>query len=201
MRCDDLDVLDLPLAVGPLVLDADVREVDLVVDDGQIMLTRPFGDFAVERIGITLAAPTLSVQFSEEPLVIPLQFVIEHNSPHRAATSLQAVSGIEVRTVQLSVMREFPALDDPCIKLLLWFPSLPTAVRFQEFSATIGQRDEHGLLASHYVRHRVHQFGFAKAAEVACSHVCGLLAVINEILRGHDAERSRCGQDPDFGSP
>jgi hypothetical protein len=138
VRCDDLDVLDLPFAVGPVVLDADVWEVHLVVDDGQIVLTCPLGDLAIERFGFTLAAPTLSIQFSEEPLVISLQFVVEHDSPHRAATSLQAVGGIEIRTVQLRVMRKFSALYDPCIELLPRFMSVATPVRFQEFPATIG---------------------------------------------------------------
>jgi hypothetical protein len=98
-------------------------------------------------------------------------------------------------------MRKFSALDDPCIELLPRFMTVATPVRFQEFPATIGERDEHGLLTSHHVRHRMHQLGFAKAAKVACSHVCGLLALVHEILRRHDAERPRCSENPNLGRP
>ena len=59
MRCDDFDVLDLSLAVRSVVLDADVGEVDLIVDHGQVVPPRPLGDFAIERLRVTLPAPTL----------------------------------------------------------------------------------------------------------------------------------------------
>jgi hypothetical protein len=41
---DDLDVLALPAAIGLLVLDADVGEVDLVIEVRQVVFVRPFAN-------------------------------------------------------------------------------------------------------------------------------------------------------------
>jgi hypothetical protein len=41
VRRDDLDVLALPAAIWLLVLDADVGEVDLVIEVRQVVFVRP----------------------------------------------------------------------------------------------------------------------------------------------------------------
>ena len=43
VRRDDLDVLALPAAIRLLVLDADVGEVDLVIEVRQVVLVRRVG--------------------------------------------------------------------------------------------------------------------------------------------------------------
>src|SRR5437870_1695585 len=45
MRRQDLEVFDLPAAVGPLVFDTQIGELDVVVENGQVVGVRPLVDF------------------------------------------------------------------------------------------------------------------------------------------------------------
>src|SRR4029079_3145511 len=51
-RCD-LDVLDVPPAVGPLVFKAQIGKVDVAVEERQIVLMRPL--FDLSRIAVRTA--------------------------------------------------------------------------------------------------------------------------------------------------
>ena len=51
VRGDDLDVLALPAAIRLLVLDADVGEVDLVIEVRQVVRVRPFAISSGVRSG------------------------------------------------------------------------------------------------------------------------------------------------------
>jgi len=51
VRGDDLDVLALPAAIRLLVLDADVGEVDLVIEVRQVVFVRPFANLIGVRSG------------------------------------------------------------------------------------------------------------------------------------------------------
>jgi hypothetical protein len=44
MRRQDPEALDLPATVGPLVFDAEIGELDMIVDDGQAVRVRPLVD-------------------------------------------------------------------------------------------------------------------------------------------------------------
>jgi hypothetical protein len=46
MECCDLDVLDIATAVRPLVLETEIRKVNVAVEERQIVLVRPLLDLS-----------------------------------------------------------------------------------------------------------------------------------------------------------
>lgn len=75
MRRDHLDVLAFPAPIGFLVLDAEVREVDLVIEVRQIVVLRPLANLVrgsirmsvVARLETTRKAPTVARVRDSEP--------------------------------------------------------------------------------------------------------------------------------------
>ena len=47
----DLDILVIPSAIGPFVLDAQIREMNLVSEVREVVLMRPFLDLVSVAIG------------------------------------------------------------------------------------------------------------------------------------------------------
>jgi len=88
VRRDDFNVLAIPAAVRLLIFDADVREMDLLIEVGQVVLERPLTDFLGGAIGVTIVVVPLPVTFVEPLLLIALELVVE-DYPVDAHTALR----------------------------------------------------------------------------------------------------------------
>jgi hypothetical protein len=101
----DLDVFHLPLTVWPLVFDADVRKVDVAVDDRKVSTRCPFRHVTGRSIAITLGAAALAIEIAQEALIVALQLVVEDDAPDPAATIPQSFLGALVGAIDLGVVR------------------------------------------------------------------------------------------------
>jgi hypothetical protein len=71
--------LDVPVSQPAiqLVLDAQVEDVDLVVEVGQVMFLRPLADCFGRPIGVALVVATVAIALVEPLLVLTLELVVE----------------------------------------------------------------------------------------------------------------------------
>ena len=72
--CQHLDVFVVAPAVDLLVLDAQVRKVDLVVEVREVVVVRPFFNLMGLSIGPAVAVP---IPFMKPLLVLALELVVE----------------------------------------------------------------------------------------------------------------------------
>ena len=77
--CEHLDVL-VAFAAVDLVLDAEVGEVDAIVEVRQLVFCRPPADFLLRAVGSSIAVGPLAVVVLQELLVLPLQLLFKHDA-------------------------------------------------------------------------------------------------------------------------
>jgi hypothetical protein len=77
VRSDDLNVLPPPTAVRVFVLDADVREVDLIIEVGQVVFVSPLANLVGCPIGVAVVIVVVLVALVQPPLVLALELVVE----------------------------------------------------------------------------------------------------------------------------
>ena len=80
VRRDDLNVLAPPTPVRVLVLDADIREVELIVEVGQVVFVGPVANLIGRPIGVAVVVVVVLVAFVQPPLVLALELVGFRNS-------------------------------------------------------------------------------------------------------------------------
>ncbi len=68
-----LDVLPADVAVGVLILDANVREMDLLVEVRQAVLARPLFDLFRCAVGPAVAVAVAAIALLQEALVLAFQ--------------------------------------------------------------------------------------------------------------------------------
>jgi hypothetical protein len=193
VRRENLNVFDLPFTVGTLVLDPDVGQMDVPIDDRQVMTSRPLCD--LEGICVAFSPATFAIEITKKSLVVPLELVVQNHPPHDCASTPQAVGSVQVGAVELRVMGQLARLHDACVELLTRLLRIATTVSLEEMVPTVGERDEGGLLATHDVGNRVDQPGFPQLPEIAVSRIQRPLAMIEQVLRGHDPKRTGSRQD------
>ena len=91
LRRHDLDVFDLPIAVRPLVLNPNVGEMDVAVDHGKVTTSGPLRDIGGMAVGILFLPAALPLQAMEEPLIVPLQLVVEDDAGDNRALLFEAL--------------------------------------------------------------------------------------------------------------
>jgi hypothetical protein len=82
---DDLKILMTRAPVSVLVLNAGIRETHVPIVVRQVVLPRPACDFFRRPIRPTVAALVAAIALMKEPLIVPLELVVENDSPHPAA--------------------------------------------------------------------------------------------------------------------
>ena len=73
----DLDVVVVPAAVGVLILDAQVGEVDLVIEVREVVFIGPFADLDVGPIRVSVIVIAVAIALMEPALVFALELVIQ----------------------------------------------------------------------------------------------------------------------------
>src|SRR5713101_185934 len=106
----DLDILVIPPPIGLLVFDAQVREMDLVIEVREVVFVRPFLDLVRVAIGPTIAVVTVPITLVEPLLVLTLELVVEGH-PIDACPALREAFGFsEVRAVHQGTVFHFARL-------------------------------------------------------------------------------------------
>jgi hypothetical protein len=143
MRRDDLEVFDLSAPISVLVLDADIRKLDVLVFVRQPVRQRPFPDFVGRAIGPAIAVPLLSIALLEEALVFALQLEVEDDSPDMATAISDHLRGSFVGPMKMRVVSDLRPSREASVELLA-VAKRAILSRVQEVSPTLRESDERG---------------------------------------------------------
>ena len=110
--------MDLALAVRPLAFEAQIRKLDVVIDHGQLVFTRPPGNLLSPSLRASATVPTTSVRRLEKRLILALQLLLEDDPPHTHTAFAKLAGGIAVGPVHSHVVRQFARLGDAGVELL-----------------------------------------------------------------------------------
>jgi hypothetical protein len=143
MRRDDLEVFDLSAPISVLVLDADIRKLDVLVFVRQPVRQRPFPDLVGRAMRPAIAVALLSIALLEEALVFALQLEVEDDSPDMATAISDHLCGSFVGPMKVRVVGDLRPSREAGVELL---PIAERAIlsRVQEVSPTVREGDERG---------------------------------------------------------
>jgi hypothetical protein len=140
----DLEILVTRASITVLVRDSSVGKMHLFVVVRQLMLTRPASDLLGLSIGSPVAVLAAAIVLLKEALVIPLELVVEDDSPDPAALLADALLGTLVSAINLGVVRQLARLLDARVKGLAGLVAAVVwrvAVGLHEVAAMGRQRD------------------------------------------------------------
>jgi hypothetical protein len=103
---DDLEILMPRAAVSVLVLNPRIREPDAPVVIGKFMLPRPAGNLFGLTVRSPIAVLPAAIGLVEEPLVVPLELVIQDDAIDSRALFAEALLGALVDAIDVRVVRE-----------------------------------------------------------------------------------------------
>jgi hypothetical protein len=188
----DLDILMMVTPVE-FVLDAEVGEVDAVIEVRQVVLARPAFDLVVIAIGSSIAVRPAAVPFLEPLLVLALELVVEYDAPNCCALVAEPLLFSQVGAIELHVVRQLTRPAHAGVEALLPRIVAVAAVGFQEVVAASSQRQ--GALVA-VQRHEPHQPFVSQVTEIGLAHVSRLLARVAQVAFGHHPKRTDGREKP-----
>jgi hypothetical protein len=177
VRCSHLHVLDRTSAITVVILDANVRELEVPVDERELVLARPLLDLFRATIGLTSALTATAVGLLQEALVLAFELFLEHDTPNPPATGVQPLNRPEIRAVQTHVVGQFARFQDAGIESLSGLAIPVTPGMFQQRPTLIGERDKPGARPFDDVWHRSHKAEIMQAFQLA--HATALHRVVS----------------------
>ena len=100
----DLDVF-VPVAPVELVLDAEIRKMNRLVEVRQVVFARPLFDLASVAIGSSVAVGASAIVLLQPLLILPLKLVVEDDAADVGALVTKPRLFVQVRAIQLDVVR------------------------------------------------------------------------------------------------
>jgi hypothetical protein len=193
----DLYVFNAAAAIPLLVLEANVRELDVPIDARQMPLARPTFDLLRRPVGATGRVAPSTVRGLQEALIVAFQFLFEDDAMHPRAPPGEPVGGLFVRSIQPRIMCQLARLRDAGVELLAGLVTSGSAALLEDFAATIRERDKGRPGTADDVRHGADQSLAPKVREVTIPHA-GIAVLLAQIRRRHDPKRSRGGECSHF---
>ena len=183
---DDLDIL---VTVTPVqfVLDAEIREVDALIEVRQVVLTRPAFDLVAIAIGSSIAVRPAAVPFLKPLLILALELAIEDDAPNLRALVAEPFVLSQVGAIELDVVRQLTRPAHAGVEGLLPRIVAVAAMGFQEVVAVCGERQD--ALAA-VQRHEPHQPLVSQVTEVRVADIGGVLAPFAQIAFSHHPKRA-----------
>ena len=100
----DLDVLMEVASIGLLVLDSQIREVDLVIEVGKVMRSGPGANLILGSIRMAVIVVAVAIVLVQPFLIVLLELVVEDDSVDPRTAFMKNLSGIQVGVENLRVM-------------------------------------------------------------------------------------------------
>src|SRR5437867_13385738 len=97
----------------------------------------PVFDLLAAARGTTAAIGAAPVALLQEPLILPLQLVVEDDALDASASCMEPLGASHVRARKLGIVRELAALDDAGIERLRG-PAIPRAMAHQQLPPAVG---------------------------------------------------------------
>src|SRR6185436_15182808 len=107
------------LAINLLVLDPQIRKMDLFIEIRQLVFGRPFFNFSNLPMRATIEVFALSVALVQPPLVLALQVVVQEDAVDTCAAFAEAICDSQVGLINLRVVFELTSAFDTRIELLI----------------------------------------------------------------------------------
>lgn len=139
-----LDVYVVPPSVGVLVLDAPIREMNLLIEVRQVVLTRPFLYLVRVAIGVTVVIVAVAIAFVQPLLVVALELVVQDDAIDAGAAVLQALRFAFERAIDLDVVFELPLAFNARLERLA---ALLIAISMALKQASSVSRQGHGVIS------------------------------------------------------
>ncbi len=134
VRRHDLDV-DRVIASMDVVLDADVRELDVtLVVARKVVISCPVLDLQRIAIGSAVAVVTIAIALLQELLILAFQVVLEDDAVDVRAFVTEAVGFLRVGAIEFRVMLQFARLRDAGIESLAVARVIVQTPRFQQIA-------------------------------------------------------------------
>jgi len=199
MRGDDLQVCNLPATIPVLVLDADIRELDVFVLVRQPVRQRPFPNLVGCAIGPTVAVPFLAIALLEETLVFAFQLVVEDYPADVATAFSDRLRRSVVRLVKVRIVSDLRPPGKARVEALM-IVKRAVLGRFEEVATALRESDERGPGTScakwtGFDEARTPQVLNLPISDSPCATVRQL-----HITSGHRAKRTDCRQQPHVGA-
>src|SRR5688572_26080023 len=103
-----LDVLVIPTVVGVPILDAQVGEVDLIIEIREVVFIGPRADFLIGPIGVSVVIRAVAIPLVKPGLVLTFELVVELDAVNPRAALGQTLSRPFVSAIDLEVVFAFP---------------------------------------------------------------------------------------------
>jgi hypothetical protein len=183
------DNLDILMTVTPVqfVLDAEIGEVDAVIEVRQVVLTRPAFDFVAIAIGPSIAVRPAAVAFLKPLLILALELAVKDDAPNLRALVAEPFVFPQVGAIELDVVSQLTRPAHAGVEGLLPRIVAVAAMGFQEVVAMSGQGKD--ALAT-VERDEPHQPLVSQVTDVRLADISGLLAPIVQITLGHHPKRA-----------
>ena len=182
-----LDVVVVPSAIGFLILNAEVREMDLVIEVRQVVLERPVADLVVAPIRVPVVIRTVAIPLVKPRLVITLELVVEADAINPGAAVGQALRFAFIGAIDLEVVFQL-ALAFDAIPERLAVTLVGSAMVFEQAAAFLRQRD--GIFTGAGHPNRFDQPFLAEMPQIAGARIGGTIVVIPKITTGDDPKRT-----------
>ena len=180
-----------------LVLNADVREVDLVIEVRQVVFVRPFANLIGRSIRMAVVVVMVLVPLVEPALVLALQLVVEDDALDVRTAVQETVLGLFVRAIHLKVVFEFPFAPQARVERLLVIVTV-IAVALKEAAPVL--RQAHRMVAVSGHARGLDQPLFAQVSQIAGPWISRAPIVVPEITTGDHSERTNGRERPGFGA-
>jgi hypothetical protein len=139
---DDLDVQMIVVAIELVVLDTGIREMDVLVEIREFTFTGPICNLLGGSIGAAAGIVAVTIVLVQPPLILPFEFVVEHNALDAGVTLGEALRGTQIGSVNLRIVFDLARLHEACIELLRMLVLARITVRAQQVAAAVGQHDD-----------------------------------------------------------
>jgi len=199
----DLDILVIPPPIGLQVFDAQVREMDLVIEVREVVVVRPFLDLVRVTIGPAIRIVTVPISLVQPLLVLTLELVVEFDAVNACAALPEASGFSEVRAIHLGVVFHLARLLQSRVELLTMVRAMVirvfAAVRLQHVPTLFRQHDRDVSAATQALGSD--EPFLAEVSEVARSRIGRTLAVVPEVACRDDPKRADGRQRARFRAP
>jgi hypothetical protein len=142
----DFDVLVLSEAIAVLVLDADVRKVNVAIEVGEVVLACPGLNLTNVVIRAAVAVFSATVAPLSEALILPFELVVEGDTPDAPSLVTETLFGPEVSPVDLTIVGQLARLPEARVELLAGVSSVLVTpletVGFEEVPAAARQEND-----------------------------------------------------------
>jgi hypothetical protein len=109
---DDFKILMPRAAVTVFILDAGIRKANVPIVVRKIAFPRPAGDLFRRPIRPADAVLLAAITLMKEPLIVPLELVVEDDPPNPTALAAETLLGQLVGAIDLGVVRQLARLSE-----------------------------------------------------------------------------------------